>query len=64
MMKACWMPLPPHHLCYILMIPYNELEDAMSQLKARKTGGLSGIVPELVLCGSGGVVGVWIQFLW
>ena len=26
-----------------------ELEDAMSRLKARKAGGLSGILPELVL---------------
>ena len=29
-----------------------KLEDAMSRLKARKAGGLSGILPELVLCGS------------
>ena len=28
-----------------------ELEDAMTRLKARKAGGLSGILPELVLCG-------------
>ena len=28
-----------------------KLEDAMSRLKARKAGGLSGILPELVLYG-------------
>ena len=28
-----------------------ELEDAMSRLKARKAWSLSGILPEMVLCG-------------
>ena len=28
-----------------------ELEDAMSRLKARKAWSLSGILPEIVLCG-------------
>jgi len=51
MMKECWMPSPPHHLCYILMIDpltMAKLEDAMSRLKTRKAGGLSGILPEMV----------------
>ena len=35
------------------MIPrMAELEVAMSRLKTRKAGGMSGILPELVLCTS------------
>jgi len=28
-----------------------ELETALSRLKVRKAGGLSGILPEMILCG-------------
>ena len=42
--------LPP--LLHLDNLPtMTELEDAMARLKTRKAGGLSGILPELVLCG-------------
>ena len=47
--EVCWMPSPLLHLDDLPTMA--ELEDAMSRLKARKAWSLSGILPEIVLCG-------------
>ena len=45
------VPTLPPLICYDDPPTSEELEAALSQLKTRKAGGLSGIVPELILFG-------------